>query len=112
MIGRRLALLAAAVPVLAAVSGCNVEGLTKRELVVDFLPSATDAQRAAVLEACGHVTPDASPEPFQTTGPAANRVGNVRFRIDHANDREIARLETCLSQQPGVRGDHIPDVIN
>jgi hypothetical protein len=110
--GRRLTLLAPVLLVAVAASGCNWGSLSKRELVVDFAPSATTAQRAAVLQACGHVSPEAKPEPFTTAGPAANQVSNVRFRIDHANDRDIAHLETCLGRQPGVRGDHIPDLMN
>jgi hypothetical protein len=29
---------------------------------------------------------------------------DVRFRIDRADDRDIARLEVCLQKQPGVIG--------
>ncbi len=108
MVGPRLALL---VPVLAvAVSACNASALTKRELVVYFASSATNAQREAALQACGHISPEAKPEPFSTKGPVANQVGDVRFRIDHADDRDIAHLETCLHNQPGVVGDKIPDL--
>jgi len=112
MVGRRLAMGSAIMAVVAGAAGCNLGALSKRELVVDFSPSATTAQRAAVLHACGHITPEAKPEPFSTAGPVANQVSNVRFRIDHADDREIAHLETCLGRQPGVRGDHIPDLMN
>jgi hypothetical protein len=112
MVGRRLALSVSALLIALMASGCNWGSLSKRELVVDFSPSATTAQRAAVLQACGRVSPEAKPEPFSTAGPVANQVSNVRFRIDHANDHDIAQLETCLGRQPGVRGDHIPDLTN
>src|SRR5579862_2851244 len=102
MVGRRLGLSVAALAGAVAVSGCNASALSKRELVVYFSPSATTAQHKAALDACSHVTPEASPEPFVTTGPAADQVGDVRFRIDHADDRDIAHLETCLQAQPGV----------
>ena len=107
---RRLALL---VPALAvAASACNTDALSKRELVVHFDPTATSAQHRAALDGCAHVTPHASPEPFSTTGPVSNQINNVRFRIDHADDRDLAHLETCLSKQPGVVGDDIPDLTN
>ncbi|HVV75956.1 MAG TPA: hypothetical protein VHC43_07955 [Mycobacteriales bacterium] len=110
MLGRRLALSAAALAGVVAVSGCNASALSKRELVVYFSPSATTAQHHAALIACSHVSSEAKPEPFVTTGPAADQVGDVRFRIDHASDRDIAHLETCLTKQPGVQGDQIPDL--
>jgi hypothetical protein len=91
-------------------AGCNASALTKRELVVYFTPDATQSQHLAALDACAHVTPEATPEPFSTTGPAADTVGNVRFRIDHADDKALAELETCLSKQPGVQGADIPDL--
>ena len=110
MQARRFALMLPLVAV--AVSACNASALTKRELVVYFNSSATNAQREAVLQVCGNVSPDAVPEPFSTKGPVAQQVGDVRFRIDHADDRSIAHLETCLHHQPGVVGDQIPDLTN
>ena len=46
----------------------------------------------------------ASPEPIT---PGTHRVAptsDVRFRIDSANDHDIAELEKCLTKQPGVIG--------
>ena len=107
---RRLALL---VPALAmAASACNTSALTKRELVVHFDPSATSEAHRAALDNCAHATTEATPEPFSTTGPISNQINNVRFRIDHADDRALAQLETCLSKQPGVVGVDIPDLTN
>jgi hypothetical protein len=34
----------------------------------------------------------------------------VRFRIDHADDKDIALLTECLSRQPGVVGVDTPDL--
>lgn len=107
---RRLALLIPALAVLA--TACNTDSLTRREMVVHFDPSATSAQHQAALDACAHVTPEATPEPFSTTGPVSNQINNVRYRIDHADDRDIALLTTCLSKQPGVVGEDIPDLTN
>jgi hypothetical protein len=112
MEGRRLALLLPGLVLATAVSGCNASALSKREMVVHFDPAATSEQHRAALEACSHVTTAATPEPFSTTGPVSNRVNNVRYRIDHANDRDIAQLTTCLSKQPGVVGEDIPDLSN
>lgn len=112
MVVGRLGIGCVAVAVAAVMTGCNASALTKRELVVHFDPAATSAQHHAALEACSHVTPEASPEPFSTTGPVATQVNNVRFRIDHANDKDIAMLEACLAKQPGVVGDDIPDLTN
>ncbi|MGN6474580.1 MAG: hypothetical protein ACTHK4_13165, partial [Mycobacteriales bacterium] len=92
------------------VSGCNASALTKRELVFYFDSSASTAQHRAALDACAHVTPEATPEPFSTSGPVANQVGNVRFRIDHADDKAIAQIEECMDRQAGVKGVDIPDL--
>ncbi|HVX69657.1 MAG TPA: hypothetical protein VHA79_08215 [Mycobacteriales bacterium] len=112
MVARRLVSIASAVAIAAAVSGCNAAALSKREMVVHFDPSATTEQHRAALDACAHVTTAATPEPFSTTGPVSNQINNVRYRIDHANDRDIALLTTCLSKQPGVIGEDIPDLSN
>jgi hypothetical protein len=112
MLGRRLALLSSALVVAVAVTGCNASALSRRELVVHFDPAATSAQHRSALDACAHATTEATPEPFSTTGPVSNQINNVRFRIDHADDRDIAHLETCLGQQPGVVGVDIPDLAN
>jgi len=83
----------------AATTGCNA---TKRELSVVFSSTATSAEHAAALKACTGAAPHTSPEP-QPTG--TKLVGtDVRFRIDSASDRDIAKLETCLQKQPGVQG--------
>jgi hypothetical protein len=110
MVVRRLAGMAVAVGVALMLAGCNDSALTKRELVVYFGDDATSADHAAALHACSNVTPEATPEPFVTSGPAADQVGDVRFRIDHADDKALATLENCLDRQPGVVGADIPDL--
>ena len=97
-------LLAGAVAGAVSVTGCNA---TRRELTVVFTPSASDAQRVAAWHACTGAAPHTSPEPIPT--PSGNRGIErqgplVRFRIDAANDQNIARLEECLGKQPGVQG--------
>ena len=110
MVSPRPALIAVGVSCGLAIAGCNTSALTKRELVVYFRADATNAQRLAALHACGDVSPEASPEPFSTSGPVSNQVGSVRFRIDHADDKDIATVENCLDRQPGVTGVDQPDL--
>jgi hypothetical protein len=110
MVGRRLALPIVAVAVGLILSGCNANALSKRELVFYFNSAATTAQHRAALDACAHVTPEATPEPFTTSGPVSNQVGDVRFRIDHADDKAIAQLTECMTKQPGVKGVDTPDL--
>ncbi len=95
---------------LLAVAGCNSSSLTKQELVVYFNDNATEAQHVAALHACAHAAPAASPEPITTSKLPADQVGNVRFRVDHANDKDIALLTECLTKQPGVKGFDVPDL--
>ena len=97
-------LAAATVAGAVSVAGCNA---TRRELTVVFTPGATDAQRLQALRACTGASPKTSPEPVPTPSGhrGIQRSGPlVRFRIDAADDRDIARLEACLGQQPGVQG--------
>ena len=76
----------------------------RRELVVVFSADATPAMHAAALRACTGVAPNSSPEPIVPSSFSASRISDVRFRIDHANDHDIAQLQACLSKQPGVVG--------
>ncbi len=94
----------AAVGAVISVAGCNTSSLTKRELVVYFNQNATVAQQRSALAACSHVTTEATPEPFDPGNLPADSVGDVRYRIDHADDRSVALLENCLNKQPGVAG--------
>jgi len=107
---RHLLLGGLAVISVLAVSGCNDSALTKRELVVYFNDNSPESVHLAALRACGHATPEATPEPFATSSLQSNNVGDVRFRIDHADDKALATLENCLSRQPGVVGVDIPDL--
>jgi hypothetical protein len=84
-----------------AVSGCKG---TQREVIVFFASDATQTQHEDALRACTGAAKNTSPEPIQ---PGTHRVAptsDVRFRIDKANDHDIAQLEMCLTKQPGVIG--------
>jgi hypothetical protein len=92
--------------VMITVSGCNA---SKQELVVYFAENAPQSEHVAALHACAHATPQATPEPIENSNLVSNSVGNVRFRIDHTNDKQLAILESCLGRQKGVVGVDIPD---
>jgi hypothetical protein len=100
---RLVPLVASVAAATVLLSGCNG---TRRELTVVFTPGTTADQRAAVQRACADAAPHASPEPIPTPSGrrGIERSSLVRFRIDSANDRDIARLEECLQKQPGVQG--------
>jgi hypothetical protein len=102
--------VAAALGAVLGLAGCNSSSLTKVELVVYFTQNAPQSDHVAALRACAHVTPETVPEPLATGTLPSDTVGDVRFRIDHADDREIALLTECLNKQPGVAGVDTPDL--
>lgn len=110
MTRRVAAMLAVAVAGALTASGCNASAISKRELIVYFNPNAPVSDHAHVLSACGNATAGASPEPMSSSKLPSQVASNVRFRIDHANDKELSILEDCLQHQPGVVGVDIPDV--
>jgi len=109
---RRAGVCLAAAATVALISGCNTSSLTKREVVVYFDDGASQSDHVNTLNACAHVAPDVHAEPISKSTLPANEVGNVRFRIDHADDKDIALLTECLDNQPGVKGFDIPDLTN
>jgi hypothetical protein len=84
-------------------SACNAN-LSKREIVVQFSPTATSEQHAAARSACATAAPHASPEPIVHTKFASTYINDVRFRIDKADDHDLNQLYNCLRLQPGVIG--------
>lgn len=74
-----------------------------------FSSSATTSQQLAARAACSHVNPQSVPEPVTHSKYLSAQLNDIRFRIDHANDKQIAQLESCLGHQPGVVGFDIPD---
>jgi hypothetical protein len=107
---RRLAVCGALVGGLALLTGCNSSALTKVEMVVYFQQNAPVSDHAAALKACAHAAPNVNPEPIVPGNLASDAVGDVRFRIDHADDKDLALLTECLNKQPGVAGVDIPDL--
>ena len=107
---RLVAVGLAAIGCAASLAGCNNANLSRRELVVHFDQSATAAEHDAARTACATAAPHASPEP----APSASTRGvspayDVRFRVDHASDRDLNQLSQCLRKQRGVVGIDIPD---
>ena len=86
--GAGLILLAA-----AALAGCSQfdKALGQREAVVTFRPGTPVSQRL----------------PSDLSSPYA--LQQLTFRIDHASDTDVARLETCLEKFPGVAGVTLQD---
>jgi len=88
---------------LVALTGCNA-ALDKREVVVHFKSTATAEQHAAARDACADAAPHASPEPIVHNSFATTKIADIRFRVDKANDGDLAQLYKCLAKQPGVVG--------
>ena len=80
--------------------------LGKQELVVAFRPGTSQAAMMKARSACSTV-PNATPEPMPRTANATTGVYDVRFRIDHASDADVARLEGCLAQFPSIQGVNV-----
>jgi hypothetical protein len=95
---------------LVVLAGCNTSALTKQELVVYFKPGTTTAQKLTALNNCKHATPAAVAEPIDHTGLPSDQIGDIRFRIDHINDKQESFLIGCLNRQVGFQGTQIPDL--
>ena len=103
--GRATAAAAIAVAVLLATAGCAKfdAALGQQEAVVHFQDGTSNAARLTVRAACSHL-PQATPEPLPTDHKASDLLYNVRYRVDHASDANLARLEQCLQKFPSVDG--------
>jgi hypothetical protein len=112
--GRHRRLTAAATAVVAAcvvaLAGCSQfdAALGQRQAVVSFRPGTPLPQRLTVRSTCAKVPAvTAQPLPSDLNSPYA--LQQVTFRIDHATDADIARLETCLDKFPAVVGVTLQD---
>ena len=97
-------LLAAA----ALLTSCRTTVTFNREVVVVFKPGSTAADRDRVRAECADASPHASPEPQGPGTLKSSRLNDVRFRVDKADDTELARLYACLTKDPSVRGVRLP----
>lgn len=114
--GRRRGLTAAGTAVVAAtasalvLTGCSQfdAALGQRQAVVTFRPDTPVAQRLAVRSACGKAPEvKAQPVPSDLNSPYA--LHQLTFRIDHATNADVARLEKCLARFPSVVGVTLQD---
>jgi len=111
--GRRRGLAAAGAAVVAAaaaLAGCSQfdAALGQRQAVVAFQPDTPVSQRLAVRSACAKVPEvKAPPVPSDLTSPYA--LQQLTFRIDHATNADVARLEKCLARFPSVAGVTLQD---
>ncbi len=100
-------LVLAAAAVLAGCSQFNA-ALGHRQAVVSFRPDTSVSQRLAVRSACSKLPAvTAQPLPSDLNSPYA--LQQLTFRIDHATDAEVARLQTCLAKFPAVAGVTMQD---
>jgi len=94
----------------AALAGCSQfdAALGQRQAVVSFGPGTPLSQRLTVRSACAKVPAvKAQPLPSDLNSPYA--LQQVTFRIDHASNADIARLEKCLARFPAVVGVTLQD---
>jgi len=110
--GRRRRLTGAATALLAAsaLAGCSQfdAALGQREAVVTFRTGTPVSQRLAVRSTCTKVPAvTAPPLPSDLNSPYA--LQQLIFRIDHASDADIAKLEVCLAKFPTVAGVSLQD---
>ena len=108
---RRLTAAGTAMVVAAvALAGCSQfdAALGQRQAIVTFRPNTPVSQRLAVRSACGKLPEvTAPPVPSNLNSPYA--LQQLTFRVDHASDADIARLEKCLARFPSVVGITLQD---
>ena len=100
----------AAAVALAALAGCSQfdAALGQRQAVVSFRPGTPLSQRLTVRSTCAKVPAvKAQPLPSDLNSPYA--LQQVTYRIDHATNADIARLQTCLDKFPAVVGVTLQD---
>jgi hypothetical protein len=107
---RRLAGTALILVAAAALAGCSQfdKALGQREAIVSFRSGVPVSQRLSARSTCAKVPAvTAPPLPSDLGSPYA--LQQLIFRIDHASDADVARLETCLEKFPGVAGVTLQD---
>ena len=100
----------AATVVAVALAGCSQfdKALGQRQAVVTFRPATPVSERLAVRSACARLPEvKAPPVPSDLHSPYA--LQQLTFRIDHATNADVARLEKCLARFPSVVGITLQD---
>jgi hypothetical protein len=101
---------AVAAVALTALAGCSQfnAALGQRQAVVSFRPGTPLSQRLTIRSTCAKIPAvKAQPLPSDLNSPYA--LQQVTYRIDHATNADIARLETCLDKFPAVAGITLQD---
>ena len=94
----------------AALAGCSQfdQALGRREAIVTFRSGTPVSQRLTVRSTCARVhAVTAPPLPSDLSSPYA--LHQLTFRIDHATNADVARLEKCLARFPSVAGITLRD---
>jgi hypothetical protein len=104
------AAVAAATAAAVALAGCSQfdAALGQRQAVVTFRPDTPVSQRLAVRSACGKV-PEVKAQPVPSDLSSRYALQQLTFRIDHATNADVARLEKCLAKFPSVAGVTLQD---
>lgn len=82
--------------------------LGQRYAVVHFDGTVSYAERERVQLACA--APLAEPVPMGKDKAKSARLNNVSYRIDKADDGDIATLSKCLKKFDGVVGIDLKDL--
>jgi hypothetical protein len=93
-----------------ALAGCSRfdAALGQRQAIVTFQSNTPVSQRLAVRSACGKI-PEVTPPPVPSNLNSPYALQRLTFRVDHASDADIARLEKCLAKFPSVVGVTLQD---
>jgi hypothetical protein len=101
---------AAAIAAAVALAGCSQfdAALGQRQAVVTFRTGTPVSQRLAVRSACAKV-PEVKAPPVPSDLNSSYALQQLTFRIDHATNADVARLEKCLARFPSVLGVTLQD---
>ena len=107
---RRLAVTSLILLTAVALAGCSQfnQALGQRKAVVSFRSGTPVSERLTVRSTCAKVhAVTAPPLPSDLSSPYA--LHQLIFRIDHATNADVARLEKCLARFPSVVGVTLHD---
>ncbi len=111
--GGRARLLTGAGMALAAVTalaGCSQfdAALGQRQAIVTFRDGTPVAQRLVVRTTCAKV-PAVTAQPLPSDLKSPYALHQLTYKISHATDADVARLEKCLANFPSVVGVTLQD---
>lgn len=84
-------------------AGCG-RAVVRQEVVVHFVPGATQADHLRVWQSCPG-GPGVIREPLATDSRyPSTLLNNVRYRVETANNYQLQQLYDCLRKDPSVAG--------